>query len=55
MEYRVVWTIDIDADSFEDAAKRALEMHRDRESLATHFFVTDERGETREVWVERGP
>ena len=35
--YRVTWKIDIDADSPEEAAARALITHRDPESTATVF------------------
>ncbi len=49
MEYRVTWIIDIDAESFEDAAKKALEIHRDNESLAIYFTITNEQGETRDL------
>jgi len=51
MEYRVTWTIDLDAESSEEAAQEALEIQRDPESLATHFTVTDEDGRTKEVEV----
>lgn len=49
MEYRVVWTINLDADSPEDAARKALEIHRDLDSLATHFEVRDAQGRIHEV------
>jgi len=49
MEYRVTWIIDLDAESFEEAAQEALEIQRDPDSLATHFTVTDEDGRTKEV------
>lgn len=39
--YVVTWTIDIEADSAEDAAKQALEIQRDPESIATWFEVKD--------------
>lgn len=38
-EYLVTWSIDIDADSPEDAAAQALEIHRDPDSIATIFKV----------------
>jgi hypothetical protein len=41
MEYRVTWTIDLDADSPESAADQALAIHRDPQSSATVFTVTD--------------
>ena len=52
MEYRVTWIIDLDAESFEDAARLALEIQRDRESIATHFIVRDHHGDDREVWAD---
>lgn len=39
MEYLVTWHIDIDADTPEEAAKRALEIQRNPESIATVFRV----------------
>jgi hypothetical protein len=44
--YKVVWEIDIAADSPEEAARKALEYQRDRESLATVFNVTEPNGNT---------
>jgi len=38
--YYVEWRIEIAADSPHDAAKRALSIQRDPESLATCFHVT---------------
>jgi spore germination protein YaaH len=52
MEYRVTWLIDIDAESFEDAARLAREIQLDPESIATHFIVLDRDGNEREVWTE---
>lgn len=49
MEYRVTWIIDLDAESFEDAAREALEIQRDPNSIATHFVVRDENGRTKEI------
>jgi hypothetical protein len=39
MEYKVAWHIDIDADSPEDAARKALAIQRNPESIATVFNV----------------
>lgn len=39
MEYLVTWTIDIDADSPEEAAKKALHIQRDPVSSANMFEV----------------
>ena len=49
MEYKVTWTIDVEADSPEEAARAALEMQRRSDSWATHFEVQDSRGYVREV------
>jgi len=40
-EFQVQWTIDVDADSHEGAAREALAMQRDASSIATVFRVTD--------------
>ncbi len=52
MEYHVIWKIDIEAESFEDAARIAREIQRDPDSLATQFLVESESGETEEVWAD---
>ena len=49
MEYHVTWTIDLDAESPEDAAREALRIHRDPDSWATHFEVRDAQGHACEV------
>jgi len=41
MEYRVMWLIDIEAESFIEAAMKAQEIQRDPKSLATVFTVVD--------------
>ena len=38
--YKVTWEIDLEADSPEEAARLALEIHRDPESTATCFDVS---------------
>lgn len=38
-EYRVRWEIDVEAESPEQAAKQALAIQRDQESVATSFSV----------------
>lgn len=40
-QYLVTWEIELDADSPEEAAEVAREIHRDPDSLATHFEVID--------------
>ena len=49
MQYKVIWEIDLDAESFEDAARQALEIQRDPMSNATCFTVTDETGTCRDI------
>jgi hypothetical protein len=49
MLYRVVWEIDIDAQSPDEAARGALTIHRDPFSIATHFTVRDETGHLYDV------
>jgi hypothetical protein len=39
--YRIVWTIEIEAESPEQAAKEAREIQLDSESEATNFEVLD--------------
>jgi hypothetical protein len=51
-EYHVTWEIDLYADSPCEAAKEARAIHRDPDSLATVFDVTDETGETPRVDLE---
>ena len=55
MEYRVTWTIDLEAHSPEDAADQALAIHRDPQSLATVFDVTDAEGRSVVVGVTQLP
>jgi hypothetical protein len=47
-EYHVIWEIDVDATSYRQAAKKALQIQRDPGSTATVFDVyrTDTSGET---------
>lgn len=49
MLYKVDWTIDIDADSPEEAARKALAIHRDQDSCALYFTTTDEAGKVKSV------
>ncbi len=49
MEYTVRWTIDIDAASPEDAARRVMKIHRSLDSWATVFEVRDAQGDVCEV------
>ena len=43
---RVKWEIDIDARTPRAAARKALAIHRNPESIATVFDVTNRRGRT---------
>lgn len=43
-EYRVTWAVDITADNAEDAARQALAIHRDPQSIATVFTVAGDTG-----------
>jgi hypothetical protein len=45
-EYRVVWEIDIDATSPQEAAEFAAKMQRESDGV---FDVTDEKGKTTRV------
>lgn len=47
--FHVVWEIDIEADSPQNAAREALAIQRDLTSLAMVFDVTDFKGETTRV------
>ena len=49
--YRVTWLIDIEADAPEEAARKALAIHRNPASNATCFEVTDRTvgGETTSI------
>jgi hypothetical protein len=42
--YSIRWIIDIDADTSEIAAQKALRIHRDPDSIATMFEVRDRDG-----------
>jgi len=54
-EFRIVWEIDLSAESFEQAGDLALEIQRDPASIATVFKITDQAtGETRELDLSKG-
>lgn len=44
MEYRVMWFIDVEAETHMDAALQAQEIQRDPASIATVFSVVDKNG-----------
>lgn len=48
-QYKIIWEIELDADSPLEAARQALEIHRDKESSAVVFDVGDELGECTRV------
>lgn len=51
--YFVKWTIDIEADSPEEAAQKALEIQRNPESIATCFSVKETTpGNLNSGWYE---
>jgi hypothetical protein len=47
--WNVVWTIEIEAETAEEAARKALEIHRDPESNATVFEVNGETIDLTEI------
>lgn len=50
--YCVTWNIDIEAETPRDAAKQALKIQRDPESIATVFKVKDQFGQETLVDLE---
>lgn len=44
MEYKVTWSIEVDAESPKDAARISRQIQLDSNSTATVFDVTDEKG-----------
>lgn len=54
VEYTVKWEMTMEADTPREAAEKALEVHRDPESIATFFTVVHPEGETVEVDLEEG-
>ena len=53
MTYRVIWEIDLDADSPREAAEKAFAIHRNPESIATVFDVVDKTGRKTTVDLDR--
>lgn len=49
MNYFIVWEINIDAESPEAAARQALAIQRDPDSIATVFSVIGEDGEPHHI------
>lgn len=54
MEYRITWTIDLEADNAKVAAEKALEIQRDTNAIATVFAVTNPQHKTRLIDLYRG-
>ena len=53
MNFKIVWEIEIEAETFEEAAMEALRIQRDTESTATVFQVTNtDTEETDEIDVQ---
>jgi len=52
MQYRVVWTIDVDAESPSRAAAEALRVQRDPGSIATVFLVVEMEGNEDEYMID---
>ncbi len=50
--YLVIWEINIEADTPEDAAKEALRIQRNPESIATVFRVIADNGQGSEKTVD---
>ena len=54
--YRVTWVIDIEADTPTQAARAALAIQRDPESIATVFEVSNDDGtDSRRIDLEELP
>ena len=47
--YRVYWAIDIEAENHEDAARQALEIQRDPDSIANVFDVIQRSGVSMQI------
>lgn len=48
-QFLVTWEIEIGAETALDAAEQAIEIMRDRDSMATVFKVFDETGECEQI------
>lgn len=51
-EYLVEWSIELSAESPEDAARQALEIQRDPDSSATVFYVMEFDGDGEPIRVD---
>src|SRR5262249_30225800 len=52
-QFHVTWTIDIDANNRQEAARRVLAIQRDPASIATVFEVKDDKGKVVEIELSR--
>lgn len=52
--YKIVWTIEVEADYARHAAKQALEIMQDKESTATVFEVTECFGKEKTHTIDLG-
>ncbi len=53
MEYRVIWEIEVDADSPEQAAREAKTTQLDHRSMANCFDVIDDDGIVTQVDLDK--
>jgi hydrogenase maturation factor len=53
--FRIRWEIDIESDSAQEAAEKALQVQRDAESTATVFEVTGRHDATERAWCGADP
>lgn len=54
-EYFITWNIELEADDPIDAARKALEIHRNPESIATEFKVKEIFSDRPKNYVSYGP
>ena len=47
--FYVEWSISLDAETAEEAARKALKIHRDPESIVTVFHIVDENGDAQQI------
>lgn len=53
--FEVVWRIDLTAPTHEDAARQALEVQRDTNSIATNFEVRRKKRRARRRFIDADP
>lgn len=54
MMYLVTWRIDIEADSPREAARMALDIQRDPDSIATVFEIRDSNNRKYKIDLDKG-